>query len=96
MLAILQGDFVRAWMLNPAAVLLLAVAVVVCAVVFIEAAVGRRVCPVVSVRIRTTFGIGLCAVLVVWTIFHAWSACINHNDELVNFHHPVVRWLTQK
>jgi len=91
--AILHGNFAYAWTLNPAAVLLIAMATVACAVVFIEAATGRRLCPVVPVRIRTSFAIGLCIALVLWTIFHCWSACIHHNEELVDFQHPFVQWL---
>jgi len=91
--SILQGDFAYAWTLNPAAVLFIVATTIVCAVVFVEAAIGRRVYPVVSVRIRTVFAIGFCVALVLWTIFHGWSAYVHRNDELVNFQHPVVRWL---
>jgi len=94
--AILHGDFVYAWSLNPAAVLLIAATAIVCTIVFIEVAVGRRVCPYIAPRIRTAFGIGFCIALVAWTVFHAWSACVHHNEDLVDFHHPVVRWLTKQ
>jgi len=91
--ALLVGDWARAMELNALAlpvVLLVASGALLLAG---EALVGRRLIPVWPVKLRVATALGACAALLVWTTFQIRTALEQSNRELVNFDHPVVKFL---
>ncbi|GAB4179919.1 MAG: hypothetical protein Fur0032_20730 [Terrimicrobiaceae bacterium] len=91
--AMLSGDWARAWELNALAFPVLGVVAFAALVLAGEAMFGRRLLPVWPVKLRVVAVLAACVSLLVWTTFQIRTALRETNRELVNFEHPLVKFL---
>lgn len=91
--ALFAGDWSRAWELNALAVPVVFLSGVAGVLVLCEVVTGRRWIPVWPLRLRVAVVLAACAGLLVWTAFQIRTALSENNRELVNFQHPVVKFL---